>query len=200
MINKRTQGKVKTEIKVPPLGNLKEIADIKSENAELEAIGKLKENEFEIKKQALEVYAKNREKEVHESYRRSEIYVEEWHEAIIDEPQSFQEFLCRKFKRKLKILNSSIVQEGETPIKKVKTEIRIPNIDPIKSEQNHNLNAKELKIHPIYEVKKPIICSVIIKKTKKKPKKSSLKPFPKLVVVTRSMEKKGASHPSGKEI
>ena len=52
VINKRTQGKVKTEIKVPPLGNLKEIADIKSENAELEAIGKLKENEFEIKKQA----------------------------------------------------------------------------------------------------------------------------------------------------
>jgi ribonuclease HI len=200
VINKRTQGKVKTEIKVPPMGNLKEIADIKSENAELEAIGKLKENEFEIKKQALEVYAKNREKEVHESYRRSEIYVEEWHEAIIDEPQSFQEFMCRKFKRKLEIVNSSIVQEGETPIKKVKTEIRIPNIDPIKSEQNHNSNAKELKIHPIYEVKKPIICSVIIKKTKKKPKKSSLKPFPKLVVVTRSMEKKGASHPSGKEI
>ena len=66
---------------------------------------KIKENEFEIKKQALEVYAKNREKEVHESYRRSEIYVEEWHEAIIDEPQSFQEFLCRKFKRKLEILN-----------------------------------------------------------------------------------------------
>ena len=100
----------------------------------------------------------------------------------------------------MEILNSSKAQESETPIKKLKTEILIPNSDPIKSEQNHNSSAKELKIHPIYEVKKPIICSVIIKRTKKKPKKSSLKPFPKLVVVTRSKEKKGASHPSGKEI
>ena len=82
----------------------------------------------------------------------------------------------------------------------MKTEILIPNSEPIKSDQNHNSSAKELKIHPIYEVKKPRIYSDIIKKTKKNPKKISLKPFPKLVVVTRSMEKKSASHPSGKEI
>ena len=122
--------------------NLKEIADIKSENAELETIGKLKENEIEIKNHALEDYAKNREKEVHVSYKRSEKYVEEWHEAIIDEPQSFQEFLSRKYKRKLEILNSSKTQENETPIKKSKTKTLIPNSDVKKSDQNHNSSPK----------------------------------------------------------
>ena len=187
-------------MKVPSKGNLKEIADIKPEKAELEAKEKSRENEIEIKKQALEAYAKNREKEVHESYKRSEKYVKEWHEAIIDKPQSFREFLSSKFKRKLEILNSLITQESETPMKKPKTEIPITNPDTRKSEQIYNSSAKEEKICPNYELKKQKIYNVIIKKSKRKSKKITLKPFPKLVLVTRSMEKKSASHPLGMEI
>ena len=57
-------------------------------------------------------------------------------------------------------------------MKKLKIETPILNSDARKSEQIHNSSAKELKIYPNYKVKKPIIYNAIIKKSKKKPKKT----------------------------
>ena len=86
------------------------------------------------------------------------------------------------------------------PIKKLKTESPITNTDTKKAEQHHNSRPKEVKICPNNEVKILKVYEVTIKKFNKKAKKSSLKLFSKLVVVTRPMEKKSASYPSSKEI